>query len=687
MIKNYSLKQQLLLSVLSVIICGMGLLYYFSYNNLKNNIDTAQELLYTQKIDNIIYFIEQKYQKLQKTQMQVAYEDIFKKGTIETIKSVYQKDNKEELYPFIIDSEKHFILHKRFTKKNSNLYKDDENFLKIIQMKNGNFNLVNKKDDRWVVFKYYKAWDWIIGYRVHNDVKYMELYKFRDDFIISLILVLIIISLIIIFIVRKILYPVNRLIDLSKKISSGNFDIKIETSGANELKDLANNFEIMRDKIVKDIKKLEENERKINNFNIQLKKEVEDRTNDLLEQKNSFETLFKDSSDGLSLLKENKFVDCNKALLEILGFKNKEEFLNLTPYDLSPKFQADGRESEEKANYLIKKCLDEGSISFEWVHLRANKEPFWAEILLTKILINHEVILYAVWRDIQDKKELEIQIKNKNFDLQESNDELEKMIDNLKKTQNKLIESEKLAGLGSLVAAVAHEINTPVGIGLTGSSHLEYLNEVINEKYKNDEMSKEEFEEYLKSSNDLVKVINSNLNRTADIVRNFKQVSADQTSEQKRVFRFKEYIRGILVSIDSIIKKRDLEINIDCDDSLEIVSYPGFFAQIVTNLVSNSINHAFDEKESGKISFSIKRKDNLLTFLYSDNGKGILEKNLSKIYEPFFSTNKEGGGSGLGLNIVYNLVTTNLKGTIECESKINEGTIFIIRVPIDPSDV
>ncbi|PLY07192.1 MAG: hypothetical protein C0625_06135 [Arcobacter sp.] len=681
MIKNSSLKMELLVSILFVVILGIGAIFYFTYSDLKKEIDISQEKIYNEKIDNIIYLVNQKYQTLLKTQMEKSYEESFKKGTLNIVKNVFDKNN-NDIFPFIINEKKFIVFHHTFNEHNSNLYKNKLEYKKILEKKDGNFEIHREDNDRWVIFKYYEPWDWIIGYRINKDVKYEELYKFREIFLsISLIIVLFI-SLFIILIVRKVLEPVDMLSNVSKKIAAGNLDAKIDVSGTKELKILSANFEKMRDKIVEDIHRLREQEEKILAFNSKLQEEVKLRTKELESEKEVFETLFNKSCDGMSLIKESKFVACNNALLEMLKCKSKEEFLNLDPVFLSPKLQPNGGKSADLVKSNIEKCLEKGTIKFEWLHKKLDGEVFLAEIILTHIVLNNEELIHAVWRNIQSRKELELEIENKNIDLQESNDELEAMIENLTMTQNKLIESEKLAGLGSLVAGVSHEINTPVGIGLTGASHLDYISEEINEKYKKGEMTEEEFENYLSSTRDLVKLISSNLERTADIIKNFKQVAVDETSEQKRVFRVKEYIRGILVSIETLTKKCDIEFKIECDEELEITSYPGFFAQIITNFVSNSIIHAYYEGKKLIITFLVKSDEKFLTLEYSDNGKGISEENLLKIFDPFFTTNRANGGSGLGLNIVYNLVVTNLKGTIDCKSVKNKGTTFIIKVPI-----
>lgn len=279
------------------------------------------------------------------------------------------------------------------------------------------------------------------------------------------------------------------------------------------------------------------------------------------------------------------------------------------------------------------------------------------------------------------EKEVEIrtaELTRTNEELEDSNEELQTTIHNLKTTQDKLIESEKMASLGGLVAGVAHEINTPVGIGLTGITHLSSLSKRLKKSYMKEDMSREEFEEYLKETNELTSLIEKNLERTSQLVKNFKQIAVDQTNEDKRDFNLKEYTEGILFSLDSIIKKKDVNILIYCDENLNIYSYPGLYSQILTNLIINSYNHGFDNKSEGNIIIDISKKDNKITLIYKDDGKGIKEKNLAQIFDPFFTTNRKAGGTGLGLNIIYNIVTSTLKGSIKCKSQENKGVEFIL---------
>ena len=188
-------------------------------------------------------------------------------------------------------------------------------------------------------------------------------------------------------------------------------------------------------------------------------------------------------------------------------------------------------------------------------------------------------------------------------------------------------------------------------------------------------MTKDEFETYLDNSKEIEGQINTNLIRTADLVRSFKQISVDQTYEERREFYLK--------SIGSRECRTNLKIDVDCDDELKIKSYPGSYSQIITNLIINSIRHGYDLDKTGVININFLKKDNYLILEYKDDGKGITKENLQHIFEPFFTTNREYGGTGLGLNVIYNIVTNNLKGIIKCSSELNKGTIFLITLPLD----
>ncbi len=408
------------------------------------------------------------------------------------------------------------------------------------------------------------------------------------------------------------------------------------------------------------------------------------RTANLLikEQKNNFETLFRDTTDGLLLYKYGKIIDCNSAALALLKYTNKADFLNLSFESLSPALQPNGKNSKEGFRLLIKECFMKGNNNFEWVHLKSTGEHCWLDIVLTKIMIDKEYVIHCVWRDIGDKKFLEAKIKRRSDELEEKNIELNNTNEDIKKMQLQLVDAEKMASLGSLVAGVSHEINTPIGIGLTSVSYFVEMTTSIKERYKNDLMTQEAFEDFLSTSEELSSLIYKNLKKAAVLIKSFKTVAVDQSSEEKREFYFKEYIDEILNSIHPFTKKTNILIELSCDEKLKVNSYPGPFSQVITNLIMNSIIHGFDENEKGLVIIDIKEKNKQIHIVFKDNGKGIKKENIEKIFDPFFTTNRENGGSGLGLNIIYNIITKTLNGSITCKSIEKEGVSFEILLNI-----
>ncbi|RKZ52437.1 MAG: hypothetical protein DRR00_08265 [Candidatus Parabeggiatoa sp. nov. 3] len=279
-------------------------------------------------------------------------------------------------------------------------------------------------------------------------------------------------------------------------------------------------------------------------------------------------------------------------------------------------------------------------------------------------------------QDITERKEAEIK-------LQEAKKAAEEALQQLQATQQHLVETEKMAALGNLVAGVAHEINTPIGIGVTAASRLDTLTQELGQLYEASKMKRADLEKYLKSTRQGSDLILKNLSRAAELIQSFKQVAVDQAGEQKRTFDLKEYIQEIWTTLRPEFKRTKHQVSIECDTDIVLSSYPGIFSQIFTNFLMNSLIHGFKEKSDGQIRITAqKAEDNNLILHYSDNGKGIAPEIINKIFDPFFTTNRQNGGSGLGLHIVYNLVTHKLEGTIQCHSVEGEGILFIIQIPM-----
>ncbi len=260
--------------------------------------------------------------------------------------------------------------------------------------------------------------------------------------------------------------------------------------------------------------------------------------------------------------------------------------------------------------------------------------------------------------------------------------ELSDALEHLKTTQAQLVESEKMASLGGLVAGVAHEINTPIGIGVTAASTLADRTIEAATAYDNRQLKGSALKAYFNIALSSSNLLLNNLNRAADLIQSFKQVAVDQSNLDKRSFAVKKYIQDTLISLKPHLKKTEHQITIHGDEQIEINSYPGAFSQIVTNLVMNSVRHAYPKGETGNLRFEVKLDSEHLMVEYSDDGCGIPPENLDKIFEPFFTTARIQGGTGLGLHIVFNLVTQKLQGTINVQSEIGVGTTFILNFPL-----
>ncbi len=264
--------------------------------------------------------------------------------------------------------------------------------------------------------------------------------------------------------------------------------------------------------------------------------------------------------------------------------------------------------------------------------------------------------------------------------LQEMNEELTKTLKDLQATQKQLIESEKMAALGNLVAGVAHEINTPLGVGVTAASTLDQETELFVTACKSG-LTRATLKDYIHTATQSSKLILSNLTRAADLVYSFKQVAVDQTTSEKRDFNLKTYLKAVLRSLGPQLSRYTVEIK--GEDTIDLHSYPGAFSQVITNLVMNSLTHAYQKGETGHVRFEYEQNETQAIMSYSDDGRGIEAEHLEKIFDPFFTTARHQGGTGLGLHIVYNLVTQKLGGTISCDSQVGQGATFTLHLPLN----
>jgi signal transduction histidine kinase len=284
---------------------------------------------------------------------------------------------------------------------------------------------------------------------------------------------------------------------------------------------------------------------------------------------------------------------------------------------------------------------------------------------------------------ISARHELELRV----CEVDVSNRELSDALANLKQTQQRLINIEKMASLGTLVAGVAHEINTPIGVSVTAASTLQANTNIVQESYHKGELTQTALQEYWQKAISSSGMILSNMQRAAELIRSFKRVAVDQSSSEIQKFDLKDYLQQVLLSLKPQLDKVGLGCRVDCDEGLILCSYPGAISQVVTNLVMNAITHAYEGRDTGIMALVVERSEDNISLVFSDDGCGIGAENLSRVFDPFFTTKRGSGGSGLGLHIVYNLVTQQLCGEIKVESIEGQGSIFSLLIPSDVSKV
>lgn len=288
---------------------------------------------------------------------------------------------------------------------------------------------------------------------------------------------------------------------------------------------------------------------------------------------------------------------------------------------------------------------------------------------------NHELALEAL------NHELESRVEQRTQALDESNKELQKSLHELEQAQDQLVHAEKMAALGGLVAGVAHEINTPLGIGVTAASYLEQETRRLGVELEEKRLTAESLHRFRQSALESCQLILRNLMRADKLVKSFKQVAVDQSSEQRRRIDLAGYIAEIMSSLHPSLKRTQHVVDIQVPEGLELETYPGALYQIVVNFVMNSLLHAFPNRNDGHITISAQRIGEQVVLRYRDDGVGMSDEVRRKIFEPFFTTRRGEGGSGLGMHIVWNLATQALKGSIIVESAPGAGTAFELRFP------
>jgi PAS domain S-box-containing protein len=352
-----------------------------------------------------------------------------------------------------------------------------------------------------------------------------------------------------------------------------------------------------------------------------------------------------------------------------------------------------GYEKKEIVSMEFKKIIEsdifrgfkfpEGSRQiFRAVLITKNGEKIPVEINATMVSRKSGKQIIIVARDLTDRLKIEEELRVLNSELEKR---VAERTEKLQEAQKQLFESEKMAALGSLVAGVAHEINTPLGSAFTAVTFLDMPTKDLLAVIESSPVTKEAVVSYANRISEASALIRDNLQRAIDRIQQFKQIAVDQSSDTVRKINISKYLNDIADSLRPIT--RNHSVTIAADEALSLDTDPGAIYQIFSNLIVNSVIHGFKDKKNGQISITCINSEGIIVFDYRDNGRGIAEENRTKIFEPFFTTRRNDGGTGLGLHIVYNLVVQKLKGTIRYEPETDGGVRFHMEIPLSSSGI
>lgn len=278
--------------------------------------------------------------------------------------------------------------------------------------------------------------------------------------------------------------------------------------------------------------------------------------------------------------------------------------------------------------------------------------------------------------------DLEIKVYERTAKLAESNEQLQQSLDELTIAKDHLVQSEKMASLGQLVAGVAHEVNTPLGICVTSASALKEKIAELNQSLIDETLSKKQLTSILNLFVEYEEIIERSLNKAVELIRGFKSVAVEHHTDPKLDINLSEHVYDIVNTVKTLFKRKNYTINIQVDEKLNIVTYPSAWNQILTNFLTNSHIHGFEDRVDGEISIEFQANNETLILIYKDNGKGLAPDIKDRIFDPFVTTKRGLGGSGLGMNIVYNLINTKLNGTIKILPS-EHGCCFVVKVPLE----
>ncbi len=400
---------------------------------------------------------------------------------------------------------------------------------------------------------------------------------------------------------------------------------------------------------------------------------------------------FQDSASvGIGLFAGGEILRCNRGLEEILGYERGELAGRRTA------LLSHGVALPHGDPFIAAPSSRRTQSELELV--RKDGMPIWC-LINGRVMDPADESKGSVWviQDISERKQTEaalveakegleyslVELEKQKSNVETAHSDLSAVLATLKQAQNNLITSEKMASLGALVAGIAHELNTPIGNSLLTATALADMVNDFEKQYREGGIKRSLLEAHMADSRMACSIMTNSLRRAADLITSFKQVAVDQTNDQRRPFDVCEVVRDTLAEFSAQLRRANCDAVIDGPTALAMDSYPGSVGQVLSNLINNALLHAFEGRIRSHLTITVRAVEGERVLLeFRDDGIGMPPKILHQVFDPFFTTKMGQGGSGLGMNIVYNIVTGMLGGTISIASEQGKGTTVTMTLPI-----
>jgi len=487
---------------------------------------------------------------------------------------------------------------------------------------------------------------------------------------------------------RRIMRPVLALRRATARLANGELSEPVSWEREDEIGKLAQSLELMRQELARLIA-----DRDVKNAELQ--QELNDRLRAeqaLRSTEAKFTAIFQASPVAMTVLRKEQgyaVVDVNEAW--------ERQFSATRAQVLSPEQRGRGLAlwqdpADQQAVLDIIEHNGEVRGYEAWLHCGHQQRAILCDISGQLVDLGRETLIILVLEDITQKRHneqevlklntrLEQRVQERTQALETANKDLTAALENLRLAQSELIRTEKMAALGSLVAGIAHELNTPIGNAVMIASTLQHHGKELAEGAEKG-LRRSVLDNFISNTRTGTDILMKNLSRASELVASFKQVAVDQTSVNRRMFALDEMVAEIVLTMGPTIRRYGHQVLCQIPPKIIMDSYPGPLGQVLSNLINNAFIHAFDAKFKGTVTISARvTTPNVVELEVRDNGRGIAAEHLERIFDPFFTTKLGQGGSGLGLNIVYNLVTDVLGGSITVKSQPGEGCSFYLKLP------